>query len=308
LPKCHWPTYPCTGNAEFDGAAFNGAFLHPNCHSLYVSLFVLFLASLYLLAPYRHRRIVLPMILLWVVFMVMSKSRTSVIAAIAPLPFLILYAKPKIASFGRRLQPNVRRTTLLGVLVLFGVAVLFADAATDRNITKAIVAFMNKSSYADDTAIDTEVMLSSRRGLIEYSWKNFLDNPMHGIGFQVSKTDAFVRGATLFTAPSEKGFLPTAVLEEGGIFGTAMFVIFIGTLMGSWIRERNVPALIVFLGFLASNFGEVSIFAPGGSGAFGWIMVGAASILGDHCWRRPLGASQRPPEGLTTRQINPLAA
>jgi hypothetical protein len=57
------------------------------------------------------------------------------------------------------------------------------------------------------------------------------------------------------------------------------------------VRERNVPGMVALLTFLATNLGEVSIFSPGGPGAFGWVMVGAAMILDDHCWiRRPAAA------------------
>ena len=134
---------------------------------------------------------------------------------------------------------------------------------------------------------------------------NFLENPIHGIGFQVAKTAFFVQNATWFTAPMEKGFLPTAILEEGGVLGATAFVVFVMSLLVGWMRERNIPATIIFLGFLITNFGEVTIFSMGGSGAFGWMMVGAATMLGDNCWR-PLGGRSAPARAAGT--TFPLAA
>jgi hypothetical protein len=265
-----------TGSDEATTELFNGAFLHPNCHSLYASLFILFLASLFVLSPYRNRWLAIPAIAMWFGFMILSQSRTSAVAAVVPLVVLVGYARPRINKRGFRMRANA----------------IAYDVNSNRKLTKFFVGFFNKGQIADSTSLDTEQILRSRRGLIEYSWNNFAENPIHGIGFQVAKTEFFVKNATLFSAPAEKGFLPTAMLEEGGILGAATFVIFLLVLFGGWIREHNIPAVVSFLGFLASNFGEVSIFSPGGSGAFGWIMVGFAAILGDHCWRRP--AQHRP--------------
>ncbi len=78
----------------------------------------------------------------------------------------------------------------------------------------------------------------------------------------------------------------TAVLEAGGIFGATTFVIFLLALFGNFAATRNVPAMAALITFLTSNMAEVTMFSPGGSGGFGWIMIGAAMILGDHCWHR----------------------
>ena len=267
---------------------FDGAFLHPNCHSLYASLFVLFMASLYLLAPYRNRWLALPTIASWFGFMALSKSRTSALAAAIPLVILVLYARPRVNKRGFRMRLNVSRVAISAAAVCLVLLAVAYDAVSSGVLAKSVVAFFNKGQSSESVALDTEQILKSRKGLIEFSWNNFRENPIHGIGFQVAKNDFFIRNATLFSAPAEKGFLPTAILEEGGILGASSFLILLAALFADCMRDRNVPAIVAFLGFLISNFGEVSIFSPGGSGAFGWIMVGAASILGDHCWRAPL--------------------
>jgi hypothetical protein len=268
---------------------FVGAFLHPNCHSVYASLFVVMLASIFLLGEYRQRRIVLPMIAIWFVFMVWSQARASVIAAILGCVVLVVLAQPFRNRFGWRLRLNVRRSQALAFIVVAGILGGIFDLATQRGITKSVVAFLNKGgNEALTTAIDTEQMLSSRQGLIDSSWANFQEQPLTGIGFQVAKNQAFVQNATLFTAPVEKGFLVTAVLEEGGIFGATAFCAFMLAFLIELAISRNVPAIAMLLAFLTSNMAEVTIFSPGGSGSFGWTMIGAAMILGDHCWHKPL--------------------
>jgi len=273
---------------------FNGAFLHPNCHSLYASMFVLFMAIIYILGQYRSRWLAFPVIAVWLCFMVMSKSRTSMVATIIPTLVLIAYAGSWRTRLGERLKSNVSRSTIIAVAVASIVLLLVADIGTGGQIGKAVVKFVNKS-HAEDTAetLDKKQILSSRQALIDHSWNNFEQSPVYGIGFQVAKTAQFVKMATLFSAPAEKGFLPTALLEEGGILGATTFVLFLLALVGEWIRTRNAAALVLFTGFMVSNFGEVSIFSPGGSGGFGWIMVGAAAILGDHCWKKTTIANPR---------------
>ncbi len=263
---------------------FNGAFLHPNVHALYASMMLMFLACLFILAPYRNRWLTLPLVITWLTFMVYSQSRTSVFAVGISFLVLVLLAAPRTLRAGRQLKANVRRSTLLLVMVASVFAVGVFDLASGRLVSRAVIGFLHKWDAKDAETLDTEQMLASRQGLIDMGWANFLENRWTGIGFQVAKTQAFVDMATLFTAPAEKGFLPVAILEEGGILGASAFVIFLLTLLGTWYRERNIPAIVVMSAFLVSNLGEATMLAPGGGGAFGWIMVGAATILGDNCW------------------------
>lgn len=266
-------------------SAFVGAFSHPNCHALYASLFITFLSSVGLYSHYRYRWLVVPLIGLWLLFMAWSASRTSFVAVIPALLVLAAYASPVRSRSGRRLRSTLSRGVLLGGVVMGVLGLVVVDLTSGGMISQRVIAFVNKSEKLD--TLEAAAILRSRQGLIDHGWTNFLENPVFGIGFQVATTEAFVRTATLFTAPAEKGFLPTAVLEEGGVFGASFFVIFLGTLVTSLIRERNVPGLAVFAAMLAANLTEVSLFAPGGMGLFGWTMVGAAIMLGDHCWVTP---------------------
>ena len=272
------------------GTFFNGAFVHPNAHAVYGTMFVTFLGLLWLLSTYRQRWLVLPIMACWAAFIVWSASRTALVACAAALALTVFYAKPLRNRLGWRLRPAAKRRTLVGLLALAVVVGMFWDISTGNALGKAISSFIVKGSvsttdYSQRFSVDR--ILSSRKGLIDYSWQNFLKNPLTGIGFGVSKTEAFERSATYFTAPSEKGFLPTAILEEGGVLGATAFVIFLGCFSWDLFRQRNVPGLIAFLVFVVTNLGEVTMFAPGGAGSFAWIMVGAAMLLSDRCWTPP---------------------
>lgn len=273
---------------DVESNVFVGAFLHPNAHSVFASLFVVLLAATFLLGEYPKRRIALPMIALWIVFMIWSKARASIAATLMGLIVLIVLAQPFRNRFGWRLRVNVRRSQIFGYLLIAGVLLGFFNLATQGGISKSVIAFINKAgSDTELTELSTEQVLASRQGLIDLSWKNFQEHPLTGIGFQVGTHETFIKNATWFTAPAEKGFLPTAVLEEGGVIGATAFVLFLLALVGEFYAHRNVPAIAMLIAYLTSNMAEVTMFSPGGSGAFGWTMIAAAMILGDHCWHRP---------------------
>jgi hypothetical protein len=277
------------------GPQFNGAFVHPNSHAVYGTLFVTFLAMVWLLSRYRQRWLVVPMLACWAAFIARSESRTAFLASGFGLLMLVLYAKPIRSRFGWQFRPNLKRRTLVGLGVLAVILGLFWNAATGNSLGKALVSYIVKGSINEfdyESQVSVDRIVSSRRGLAEVSLQNFQANPLFGIGFGVAKTEAFRQVATYLTAPAEKGFLPTAILEEGGLLGTAAFVLFVWVFSRDLRRDRNIMGLIMFWTFLVTNLGEVTIFAPGGAGSFGWIMIGAAMILNDRCWTQP--ASPRP--------------
>lgn len=264
---------------------FIGAFMHPNCHTLFGGMCATFAATTAVLGRYRNRWILLPLIVTWVIFMLWSRARSSIFSTATGLTMLCVYARPLRNTLGWRLHVNLSRGKLAALGAASFVALALLNIATQGTVSQSIVAFVNKSK-AQTGAFEADLILGSRTALIELSLKHFRDNPVTGIGFQVSMTPEFARSATLFTAPAEKGFLPTAILEEGGVLGTVAFVVFVLLFIRAQWRDRNVPGLVGFATFLATNLGEVSIFSMGGPGAFGWMMVGASIMLGDHCWQR----------------------
>lgn len=265
---------------------FVGAFSHPNCHSLYGATFVTFLACISLLTGYKNRWIAVALLAIWPVFMIWSRARTGVLAIVFALLILGFLARPFRNRFGWRLHVNLNQFTLFLLAACVVVVGIGYDAVTNRSLWRAVVGFLQKTSDSSyPVELSTSKMLDSRMALIEFSWQNFVENPLCGIGFGVAKTKYFVENAALFTAPVEKGFLPTAILEEGGILGTSAFVLFLVVLVWELTAERNVTGISVLAAMLATNLGEVGIFAVGGTGTFGWTMFAAAVILGDHCWR-----------------------
>ncbi|MBU6275064.1 MAG: hypothetical protein KGQ61_00335 [Planctomycetes bacterium] len=283
---------------------FGGAFLHPNCHSTYGSMYIVMLVMVFVYTNYRQRWIVWPLIAIWALFLVWSKARTSFVATALGLLTLLPFLANSVRSTWIR-RANLSRTSAIAIALVACVGLLLANIVTGNAIGEAIIAFVNKSDRLSDTGqleLNVDYVLTSRIGKMEESLVNFRDNPIFGIGFQVAKSDYFIQNATLFTAPAEKGFLPTAVLEEGGLLGTPFFIAFILVLPLTFLAERNIPALAMFFTFMGTTMTEVTLFSPGGSGGFSWLMVGAAYVFGESTW------IPKSPTSTTARPVSPMNA
>jgi hypothetical protein len=66
---------------NLQATGFNGAFLHPNLHATYATLFVTYLLLIWILGGYRKTWLAVPGIASWFLFMSWSGSRTSIIAS-----------------------------------------------------------------------------------------------------------------------------------------------------------------------------------------------------------------------------------
>jgi O-antigen ligase len=129
-------------------------------------------------------------------------------------------------------------------------------------------------------------VFESRMPLIESSWRVFVQRPWTGIGFGTSIDPQFVANATLFSAPTEKGFLPTALLEEVGIIGALPFAVFLIAFFVHYWKIRNIIALGMMACLLLLNLGEMMFFALGGMGLYSWSLIGAGIALGDRVVER----------------------
>jgi hypothetical protein len=102
-----------------------------------------------------------------------------------------------------------------------------------------------------------------------------------GIGFGTDLSYEFQARATWFTAPTEKSFMPTAVLEETGIVGFCLIYVFIFALLLFLFRTGNMPGLLAFIVMLVLNLGEMMFFSFGGLGSLVWVYISGILIIGD---------------------------
>lgn len=78
------------------------------------------------------------------------------------------------------------------------------------------------------------------------------------------------------SAPAEKGFAFTAVLEETGIFGALLFYSLLLGMIRVAFKDPAPETAALMLGAVFVNFGEAVIFSPGGLGLYVWIVIGLA--------------------------------
>src|SRR5262249_33043058 len=83
------------------------------------------------------------------------------------------------------------------------------------------------------------------------------------------------------SAPVEKGFLPTAVLEETGIFGAIFFALFLFSAMRLVVRRGDIVLAWIFFTCLFVNVGEMIFFSAGGLGLYIWLLMGWAAARRD---------------------------
>jgi hypothetical protein len=112
-------------------------------------------------------------------------------------------------------------------------------------------------------------------------WHNFLNQPLLGNGFGVYPDGKFPSGVVEFagipiSAPIEKGFLPTAILEEGGILGGGALTMLILLLSRRAWRNTDLRWRAMFVACLGMNIGECVFLSPGGIGLFDWLLLGLA--------------------------------
>ena len=136
---------------------------------------------------------------------------------------------------------------------------------------------------------------------MELSMANFRAHPIFGIGFGRNSWEAqgyanpFAdRGLLSLTfAPTEKGQIATAVLEETGIVGALAFLLMIGSFILFFTRAANAYGLGLFVCALALNMGEMNLFAMGGLGMLEWLFIAFGGMLADRC-TDPVVPPERP--------------
>lgn len=275
-------TRAVAGDLYGTSSYFAGPFYHPNATGPFCALLVTLLFATWVFSPRRNLRICLALIVPLLYFIWASRSRTGLASAVIGVIFVFLLTVLAWGPGWLRLNLNRSRRSMVAWATVIVLATFIADGISTGRVSAAFMSLANKYNQKSET-VEMQSLLATRQSLIERGWQGFLERPLTGLGFEVSLDPFFVRNAGLFSAPIEKGFLPTAVLEEVGIFGATAFAIFLISFIVSLAMQRNAVGLAMFLTYLVTNLGEVTIFAFGGPGGIGWALVGAGMLIGSTC-------------------------
>ena len=203
-----------------------------------------------------------------------TSSRTAMGAMLAGMAFVMFFfvnARGISSGWKRKVMNAV-----LGAFVVLVIAVLCAGG------TEKIKKFIVKRGYTEGGMVNTEKVIGGRMAMSDRQFANFRKKPLMGNGFQVSEELADrLTGPwyTMLSAPIEKGVWVSAILEEGGAFGMAIFLTFVVVTLSTLIRRRAYTGASALFVFLISNLGEFTMFSMSYAGGFVWSLIFAALAL-----------------------------
>ena len=168
------------------------------------------------------------------------------------------------------------RGRVIGVIAT--VMLILVGALTTGHLQNVVVKFAFKRAESKEVS---GAFLESRGGGVVAQWRNFVDEPWLGHGFGVyadgppSGPVVEVYGIPI-SAPIEKGFVFTAVLEETGVFGGLFFFTMLFVLGRAVWKNQDLRWIALFTSCIAVNVGECILLSPGGIGLFDWLLIGLA--------------------------------
>jgi hypothetical protein len=268
-----------------NGTGFQGVLSHPQAFGPVVAFLGGWLAGR-LLGSARPRWRDAVLLGLCLVLVVMSEARTAGLALVLGVVTAVLVSSSLSGIPVRQLLPGLasRRLHALALIVAMGL-VLAAPVLNER-----LGSYFSKRS--DSTNL-LEAAEASRGGLVEGMMTNIEKHPLTGIGFGIASDPSTMQvdRDPLLGLPTgaaiEKGVLPFAVTEELGIPGALLVLAWMWMLVRRGARSGVVTLSILAI-VLLTNFGESTLFSPGGVGLLPLVLLTWA-VTGKHHYlrRRP---------------------
>jgi len=265
-----------------NGTGFQGILNHPQAFGVFMAPMVAWLtAQLWFSKGSNVYWIYVAVPAAWALLL-LSASRTALLAVVAAFAILVVVALVTRSKWrGSIGQALFRPATAVAAFVALFLMTFHTDLLSDTAYR-----FLRKSN---NTATLEESFESSRGRGIAGQWRTFQTHPMFGIGFGVSLDPSFkpilepLTGLPI-SAPVEKGFLPTAVLEETGVLGAMIFVpLLLGLSILAVAKADDIALSSLFLTSIFVNAGEMIFFSAGGFGLYTWLMIGWAT---SSYWKR----------------------
>lgn len=249
-----------------------GILNHPQTLATFLAPFVAW-AMTGLLVNRRPGILATTFLLLTCAVMLMTLARTAVIANVVGVGCALIARTLSGKSHAQ--LAAVGRTLALSTAAIITIITL---AFTVDSFRSAVTGFVLKREAEN---VD-QAFYSSRGFGIQSQWKNFLAQPLTGHGFGVYADGSFPDGIVEFngipiSAPVEKGFIPTAVLEETGLLGGVVFLILIVTIARFVLKATDVRWIAVFFTSVTVNVGEAVLLSPGGIGLHIWLLISLAA-------------------------------
>lgn len=261
-----------------NNSGFQGVLNHPQAFGPVAVVVAAWLGGRLLSSDhYRPRDVAL--LLMCIVLAALSESRTAGYALVLGLASTVLFSPLLTKIPARHLMPGLSSRWLHALGLVAAIGLVVAKPVLSGRLQDYI-------EKRTDLAGLIESPILSRGPLIETMMSNFSERPLTGIGFGIasdlSSTDVVLHpilGLPL-SASVEKGVLPIGVLEELGIFGFSLVVMWLWTMIKHVTRAGVTPFAVVSV-VLLTNLGESTLFSPGGLGLLLLILLSWAVARAD---------------------------
>jgi hypothetical protein len=269
-------SYETIWGGRFSG--YRGVFSHPQTLGVMACLFAVFTTSLLLFVAFPYRRLALIMTVGMLFLLYLSQARTGMIGYFLVIGFaLVMVGLARNPPQERRLIQRYQRNFF--ALAFAGIVALFVLEAVTGKVSDRATRFIAKGEQVEE--LDISILYKSRETQIREAWENFKEHPMTGIGFGTDLSIHWQRKATLLSASTEKGFLPTGLLEEVGVVGMLFFLLFVFSLYGYTMRSRRYLGLAMVTALIVVNMGEMMFFAFGGMAMLCWPLIATGGTAAD---------------------------
>ncbi len=265
------------GGTVPEGSLFKGITLHSQCLGPSISMLAVVLLADMLFSLRRWDKLYLLLLLCAPVLIFKTGSRTAMgtwLAGTCFVCFVFMMAHGVGAKWKNRALSTLTTLGMVGGLLLF----------VSPHFREQMVSFVYKARGAEVAKADRtfDRMISSRQGLMDNQMDNFRESPIIGNGFQVAKHFQYrevTSWKSLLTAPVEKGVWVTAVLEEGGVIGLLLFLLFIVIAFTGLFKHHAYIAACALFVFLVANLGEFTFFSMSYMGGLMWAAIFAGITL-----------------------------
>ena len=260
---------PAVGYA-LNGRGLQGVLSHPQSLGALLAPFAAWMIAGLLVARDRFKLVTAVIAAGFVIIIFLTQART---AAVAILVGVLAAVLTRLLRARQGQQAPIWQMTAIAGVAAVGLVVA---ALHSGEFTTALSKFVFKR--VTDTSV-SEAFMDSRGGGMVSQWANFVSAPLTGHGFGVYADGSFPSGVSEFagipiSAPVEKGFVPTAVLEETGAVGGLLFYFAIFWLGREAWRSTDLRWAAMFASAIGVSTGEAVILSPGGVGLVIWLVIG----------------------------------
>ena len=248
-----------------NGDSFQGILNHPQLFGLVMGLTAITICNFQDL-KFFSSKVSFIFIIITIYFLMLSESRTAIFGFIGG--YLIYLATKKEFKYIKK--KSIKLSKIIITLFFFIFLLFLIYKLNNYFYIEFINDILTKSDRLTNESF-LELYTQTRGEPILASYDNILQKFWSGIGFGIASNPEqmlIIRDEYFdipYNAPTEKGNIFIATLEEIGFFGFVFFIIFLFTCLKSALVSRFNFISIFFI-VLFFNLGESSFFSTAGVG------------------------------------------